>query len=125
MGRRQYTRGVVEIMDDKLGLEKASLLGGRWYIIMSPSDEEGFNLTAYDTTDEDDDDEHLPAGAVVQQGIIELLESDLERVLHAGMARIAAYDFLEKAVEEAESEHKATVIGRDDNIVKVKFGREQ
>jgi len=112
-------------MDDKLGLEKASLLSGRWYIIMSPSDEEGFNLTAYDTTPEDEDEDYIPAGAVVQQGIIELLESDIERVLDAGMARIAAHELIEQVVEEAEAEHKATVIGRDDNIVKVKFGREQ
>jgi hypothetical protein len=125
MGRRQYTRGVVKRMDDKLGLEKASLLSGRWYIIMSPSDEEGFNLTAYDTTPEDEDEDYIPAGAVVQQGIIELLESDIERVLDAGMARIAAHELIEQVVEEAEAEHKATVIGRDDNIVKVKFGREQ
>ena len=113
------------MMDDAFGLEKASLLSGRWYIIMKPSDEEGFNLTAYDTTPEDEDEDYIPAGAVVQQGILELLESDIERVLDAGMAWIAAYEFLEKSVEEAEDEHKATVIGRDDNIVKVKFGREQ
>jgi hypothetical protein len=113
------------MMDDAFGLEKASLLSGRWYIIMKPSDEEGFNLTAYDTTPEDEDEDYIPAGAVVQQGILELLESDIERVLDAGMARITAHELLEQVVEEAEAEHKATVIGRDDNIVKVKFGREQ
>ncbi len=52
----------------------------------------------------------------ILQGEANRLVSDIQTV---------AFGLLEKAVEEAEADHKATVIGRDDNIVKVKFGREQ
>ena len=38
---------------------------------------------------DDEDDEYIPAGAVILSGLVELMESDFERVMQAGLARLA------------------------------------
>ena len=42
-------------------------------------------MSAYDTTTEEDE-EFYEAGTVVTNGIMELLESDFDRVMEAGLA---------------------------------------
>ena len=74
-------------IDDKQ-LEKASLLPDRWYIILNKLDDETFSISAYDTTVEDDS-QYFEAGTIVLGGIMELIESDFDRVTAAGMSRLA------------------------------------
>ena len=71
-------------IDDKQ-LEKASLLPDRWYIILNKLDDETFSISAYDTTVEDDS-QYFEAGTIVLNGIMELIDSDFDRVSAAGMA---------------------------------------
>ena len=79
-------------MDDKEMegmLEKASLLPERWYLVFRQGNEDDHvMMTAYDTSTEDEDDEYIPAGAVILSGLVELMETDFERVMSAGLARL-------------------------------------
>ena len=44
-------------------------------------DDDHVSMTAYDTTEEDEDDEYISAGTVILSGLVELMESDFERVM--------------------------------------------
>ncbi len=114
-------------MADEREFEKASLLPERWYIIMSRVDDETFNMTAYDTTTilEDNDDDFMDAGFVAQQGLMELLQNDFDRVMKAGMARIAFYDVADSIMEEVDSANGSKVLSKEENVVKVDFGKKQ
>ena len=112
------------IEDFEVVLEKASLLPSRYYIVIRDTEEEGsLKMTAYDTTEEEEDDEYVPAGAVVLAGIMELMENDFDRIMNAGMARIRFQATKQDMLEEADDttvEHLP-----DSNIVKVNFGKLQ
>jgi|TARA_R100000149_G_C5872801_1_gene136616 hypothetical protein len=111
-------------------IEKASLLPDRWYIIMRSDEEGNFFMSAYDTTEETEDDEYICTGEVVLNGLMELVENDFERVGAAGMARMAFHDTKQKIVEslsEEDEEEFERKVSRfpDSNIVKVDFGKKQ
>ncbi len=118
-------------MTDERDYEVASLLPERWYIILNKVDDDNFRMTAYDTTrPAPDDEDYIDAGFVAQQGIIELLENDFERLLQAGLARIHFNSMKEDILEELEDEGieiepSERVTGRDENVVKVDFGTKQ
>jgi hypothetical protein len=119
-------------MTDERNFEIASLLPDKWYIILTKVDDDNFRMTAYDTTrpPQDEDDEFVDAGFVAQQGIIELLENDFERLLQAGLARIHFNGMKEEILEELEEEGidlepKDRVTERDKNVLKVDFGTKQ
>ena len=115
-------------------MEKATLLPNRFYMILNHEDEDSFSMSAYDTTVGEDEDE-LSAGLVVLSGMIELLESDFERVWDAGMARISFASMVKNIQIEFENDEEGDnknlkevadkVIEREDNIVKVNFGEKQ
>ncbi len=109
-------------------LEIGSLLKDRWYIILKSvedEDKEGFRVSAYDTTPmPSPDDDYLEAGIVAQQGIMELLETDLDRVMEAGLARLSFNDLMEEIEEQAGiSENR--VLNTEGNVLKVDFGVKQ
>jgi hypothetical protein len=118
-------------MADEREFEKASLLPERWYIILSRVNDETFNLTAYDTTTalEEEDDDYMDAGFVAQQGLMELLQNDFDRVMKAGMARIAFYDVAESIMEDIKDEidniDEPRILSKEENVVKVDFGKKQ
>jgi len=119
-------------MADEREFEKASLLPERWYIILSRVNDETFNMTAYDTTtilEEEEDDDYMDAGFVAQQGLMELLQNDFDRVMKAGMARIAFYDVADSIMddikEEIDSMDEPKILSREENVVKVDFGKKQ
>ena len=120
-------------MADEREFEKASLLPERWYIILSRVNDETFNMTAYDTTtiieDDVEDDDFMDAGFVAQQGLMELLQNDFDRVMKAGMARIAFYDVADSIIDEIKEEidsiDEPKVLSREENVVKVDFGKKQ
>ena len=108
-------------IDDKQ-LEKASLLPDRWYIILNKLDDETFSISAYDTTGEDDS-QYFEAGTIVLNGIMELIDSDFERVTAAGMARLA-HEHVRESLAEATNNPE---ISREEgsNVIKIDFGNEQ
>jgi len=118
-------------MTDERDFEVASLLPDRWYIILTKVDDDNFRMTAYDTTKPmDDDDELVDAGFVTQQGIIELLENDFDRLIQAGLARIAFQEMKDTLLQEMEEhgvdvEPRERVTERDNNVLKVDFGTKQ
>ena len=92
-------------------VEKASLLPSRYYVVIRDAEEE-------------EDDEYIPAGAVVLAGIMELMENDFDRIMNAGMARLTFQATKQSMIEEADE--GATVEHLpDSNIVKVNFGKLQ
>lgn len=106
-------------------LEKASLLPERWYLVFRQGDsDDHVMMTAYDTSTDNEDDEYIPAGSVILSGLIELMESDFERVMAAGLARLQFEATQEDMVEET-SNGPDVKHDPETNIVKVSFGKTQ
>lgn len=106
-------------------LEVASLLPDRYYMVIRQDGEDSFSMSAYDTTKNEEDDEFIPAGSVILAGLVELLETDFERVMSAGLARISFQELANEIVKNESEEDKRKVERMGDNILKVDFGREQ
>ena len=115
-------------MDDsdmQSALEKASLLEDRWYLIFKQGDtDEHVSMTAYDTTVDDEDDEYIPAGAVILSGLVELMEADFDRVMSAGLARWR-FQAAQEAMIETTGNGVDVKHDPNTNIVKVEFGKKQ
>ena len=105
-------------------LEKASLLQDRWYIILRQTGDDNFNMAAYDTTLEDEDDEYFSAGTVILSGLVELMESDFDRVMAAGLARLK-FEHEKSIIEESTSNGTNVETFPGTNIVKIDFGKKQ
>ena len=98
-------------MNDKesqIQVEKMTLLPDRYYIILNKVDEDSFTLTAYDTTGIHDDKNPCSA-AIAQEGILEMVDMDLNTVLKLGLVRIKNRD----------------IVPIEDNVIKVDFGKKQ
>lgn len=111
--------------DITMSVERASLLKDRWYLIFKQGDDDDHvAMTAYDTTEDDEDDEYIPAGTVILSGLVELMENDFDRVMQAGLARLAFEATREDMIEETgngiDVQHDP-----DTNIVKINFGKSQ
>ena len=103
-------------IDEEREIEKASLLPGRYYIVMRADEENNFHIRQY-----------LETGEVILNGLMELVENDFERVGHAGLARInfdATREYYMESLEDEESDVQIENLP-DSNIVKVRFGRKQ
>tara|TARA_R100000988_G_C4006098_1_gene172750 strand:+ start:3911 stop:4243 length:333 start_codon:yes stop_codon:yes gene_type:complete len=106
--------------DDKKTLEKFTLLPNRYYIILEKVDEERFGLSAYDTTKSDRD--IAPCAAeVAQEGLLELLDTDFERVVGAGVARIETKRIADHDNTLSQLKDKLNL----DNVIKIDFGEKQ
>lgn len=105
-------------MDDNdiaMNLEKMSLLADRYYIILTPTGEGEFRLTAYDTTElEYESDEDFNAAFVVQEGLLAMLKENTEEVFEAGVLSIQHQALEEEVVDNPSA-----------NVVKVDFGTKQ
>lgn len=97
-------------------VEMASLLPDRHYLIFNEVDDENVSMSVYDTTDIDLNNDYISGSQILVQGLMELMETDIERVLEMGMARIVALDTSSEIPKIAD-----TSLG--DNIVKVDFGK--
>jgi len=115
-------------MDDKemqSTLERASLLPERWYLIFRQGDDDDHvMMTAYDTSVEDEDDEYIPAGSVILSGLVELMETDFDRVMQAGLARLQFEAVQEAMIEETGNGPDVKHVP-ETNIVKIDFGKKQ
>ena len=111
--------------DIGMSLERASLLQDRWYLIFKQGDDEDHvAMTAYDTTEDDEDDEYIPAGTVILSGLVELMENDFERVMQAGLARLQ-FEAVQDAMVEETGNKPDVKHDPETNIVKVTFGKTQ
>lgn len=115
--------------DIKKQMEVATLMPDRYYLILNEEDEDSFSMSAYDTTKELGDNEEIPAGLVVLNGIIEMLENDFETLWAAGTGRLSFVSMVNDLEVELEddgvSEITQKVLEREDNILKVNFGDKQ
>jgi len=110
-------------MDDvDTTIERASLLKDRWYLIFRQGeDDDHVAMVAYDTT-EDDDDEYIAAGTVILSGLVELMETDFDRVMAAGLARLQFEATKEAMIVDTDAEVQHDP---ETNIVKIDFGKRQ
>jgi len=97
-------------------MEQSSLLPDRCYLILNEIDDENVSMSIYDTTDFDPEANTVSAAQVMAYGILEIMESDLEQVLEAGMTRISTLD-IESGIPKIEGSDLS------DNIIKVDFGK--
>jgi len=98
-------------------LEKASLLPDRWYLIMKEA-EDGFTIAAYDTMSNEDLQE---MGSVILSGVIELLHNDFDMVFEAGMESVKR----QQQEVSLQTKNGELVLVRDENVVRVDFGKKQ
>jgi len=94
--------------ESQIQVEKMTLLPDRYYIILNKVDEDSFTLTAYDTTGIHDDKNPCSA-AIAQEGLLEMVDMDLNTVLKLGLVRIKNRD----------------IVPIEDNVIKVDFGKKQ
>ena len=71
------------------------------------------------------DGEFYEAGTIVINGIMELLESDFDRIMEAGMARLAFNTVQEKLLTENGDDGPSIKHEEGTNIVKIDFGKVQ
>ena len=103
--------------DDKKTIERFTLLPNRYYIILEKVDEEQFTLSAYDTTQLDNGKPIPCAASVAQEGLLEMLDTQFDRVIALGVARIEMRKKLESDVNLKDNS--------SDNVIKIDFGKEQ
>jgi hypothetical protein len=107
-------------------IEMATLLPDRWYVIFQNNKhDDNVTMSAYDTTSGPQEDGYYDSGTVIQNGIIELLENDFERIVEAGMARLSFKQLEEEIISEVNEELGISIDERGDNIIKVDFGAKQ
>jgi|DEB0MinimDraft_10_1074344.scaffolds.fasta_scaffold02953_5 hypothetical protein len=103
-------------------MERATLLPDRYYMVVRPTGEETFAVTLYDTTEGKLDEEGYPHPAeIVMQGLLAMLNTDVENVFAYGAAAVEFDKFKRTATEEAGLSFEAG----DDNIIRVNFGPKQ
>ena len=118
MGKQKSTfRLVKKMSDDKKTIERFTLLPNRYYIILEKVDEEQFTLSAYDTTQLDKGKPVPCAASVAQEGLLEMLDTQFDRVIALGVARIEMRKKLESDVNLKDNS--------SDNVIKIDFGKEQ
>ena len=116
-------------MDDiERKLEVASLLSGRYYLILNNNDTDSFSMSAYDTNSQSDASE-IPAGMIILSGLIELMENNFDTIWEAGVTRtkfMAAVENIQVELDDEEvNDAVDKVLSRTGNIIKVDFGKEQ
>ena len=96
--------------------EKLSLLPNKFYLILRPtSDGQGFDVTAYDTTDPK---KPIPSAFFVLKGIMETLDTDLEGLVQKGQLAV-----MDKMVALESKGENVTSDMISDNIEQVKIGK--
>lgn len=108
--------------EQAIEMEKSILLPDRYYMIVRPTGDETFAVTLYDTTNGELDEDGYPHPAeIVMQGLLAMLNTDVENVFSFGAAAIEFSRFQEKALEECD----LPIDSVEDNIIRVNFGPKQ
>ena len=96
--------------------EKLSLLPDRLYLILKPTiDNQGFDVTAYDTTDPK---KPIPSAFFVLKGLMDIIDTDLDGLVQRGQMSV-----MDKMVHLESKGGEITSEMLSDNIEKVKIGK--
>lgn len=109
-------------------LEKMSLLEGRYYIILKPTDDENFSLSAYATVAEAADGEYIDAAGVAQEGLIAVLTEDLDLVFDRGINALKSRELAKMVGDTADEDSeiaRAARVEQEGNVLHIDFGSKQ
>ena len=111
--------------DITMSMERASLLKDRWYLILKQGDDDDHvAMTAYDTTEDDEDDEYIPAGSVILSGLVELMETTL-----SVSCKLVWLDLPSRQQKKTMIEETGNGVDvqpdPETNIIKIDFGKKQ
>ena len=98
--------------------EKLSLLPDRFYLVLRPMEEGigiGFDMMAYDTTDPKNP---VHAAYFVLKGIMEMMNTDLDRLVSMGQMAV-----MDKMVEVERKGETLRTEDLSDDITKVNLGK--
>ena len=102
--------------DVDIETEKMSLLPNRFYLVLRPTtDGQGFDVTAYDTTDPK---KPIPSAFFVLKGLMDILDNDLDGLVQKGQLSV-----MDKMVELEAKGDDVTSDMISDNIEHVKLGK--
>ena len=102
--------------DVDIETEKMSLLPNRFYLVLRPTtDGQGFDVTAYDTTDPK---KPIPSAFFVLKGLMDIIDTDLDGVVQKGQMSV-----MDKMVELENKGEDVTSDMISDNIEHVKLGK--
>lgn len=112
--------------DIQQSVEAMSLLPDRYYIILRPTGDGEFTLSAYDTTNNTyEEDEDFNSAMVIQEGVIDMIRTDTEQLYDKGVASIQFRIVGEEWIEEEGITDPKIVKSVEGNVVKVDFGTKQ
>ena len=99
--------------------ETKGLVSGRYYLVIVPT-KDGFQTRVYDTTGGLKDDYGYPhAGEVVMEGIMELINQDIELIIGAGTEAMETKKIFNLvSTEKTENGVKYETV---DNVIKFDF----
>jgi hypothetical protein len=107
-------------------MEAASLLPDRYYIILRPTGNGEFTLSAYDTTGNTyDDDEDFNPAMLIQEGAIDMIRLHTDELYDQGVASVKFRLAGQEMLDEAEVEDPKLIKSVEDNVIRVDFGTEQ
>ena len=117
---------MTDIDEVEKSMEIISLLPDRYYIILRPTEDNEFTLSAYDTTGNkyEKDEDYNPA-MVMHEGAVDLIRSHTDDVYDNGLATIQFRITGEEIIEEEEIDDDNVIKLVRDNVVRVDFGKKQ
>lgn len=109
-------------------IEKMSLLEGRYYIILRPTDDENFSLSAYATVEEAAEGEYIDAAGVAQEGLIAALTENLDFIFDKGIDALKQRELAKSIEDSVDADSDIGRIARaeqEGNVLHVNFGKKQ
>jgi len=119
---------MTDSFDIESEIEKMSLLEGRYYIILRPTGNENFALSAYATVNEVEEGEYFDAAAVAQEGLIAALTDNLDFIFDKGIEALKHRELAEAISDSVDADSDICRIARaeqEGNVFHVKFGKKQ
>ena len=115
-----------DISEIEKSMEVISLLPNRYYIILRPTDDNEFTLSAYDTTGKkyENDEDYNPA-MVMHEGAVDLIRNHTDDVYDNGLATIQFRITGEEIIEDEDIDDDNVIQLVKDNVVRVDFGKKQ
>jgi len=121
--------GMKKMSDDsdiQQSMEALSLLPDRYYIILRPTGDGEFTLSAYDTTNNEyEDDEDFNSAMIIQEGTLDMIRMHTDEIYDRGVAAIQFRMIGQEMIEEAEITDPKAIKAVEGNVVKVDFGTKQ
>jgi hypothetical protein len=115
-----------DISEIEKSMEVMSLLPDRYYIILRPTEDNEFTLSAYDTTGNkyENDEDYNPA-MVMHEGSVDLIRNHTDDVYDNGLVTIQFRITGEEIIEDEDIDDDNIIQLVQDNVVRVDFGKKQ